>query len=48
MIQKQLSFTIMTDIKDWRLIWLHTWNSGWDFRLGCFCFRSESVRNHNA
>lgn len=40
----QLTFTIMTHPRDWRLIWLTTWDEGWDFRVLCFCWRSEAVR----
>jgi len=39
----QLSVTIMTRPRDWRLIWLATWQDGWDFRILCFCWRWEKA-----
>lgn len=39
---EHISFTIMTRRADWRLVWLHTWDDGWDLRFLCFCLRSEN------
>lgn len=42
-VNRQLAFTIMSNWRDWRIVRIDTWNEGWDIRILCFSFRSESA-----
>lgn len=40
--ERELSVTVCTNLKDWRLIWLRTWDGGWDLTILFLYFRSEA------
>lgn len=43
--ERQMSVTVMSNPRDWRLVWLNTWDEGWDLRVLCFSFRCEPPVN---